>query len=165
VEEEIKSRAKVLKSKFPELSYEDLVQDGYTLVLGILSKGGENAESPSYIFKAINNHYSRKMRRTVDERRRTESLESLIDKENRGRATLPSTDGGIAVANARINSKSIADGDVYSMQNSEVEVYNLLKAGVSREQIPDILGLSGRQFKEVLKNLKSKGKDWLNEEE
>jgi hypothetical protein len=115
------------------------------------------------MFKAINNHYSRKMRKTIDERRRTESLESLIDKERRGRAALPSTDGGIAVANARINSKSIADGDVYSMQNSEVEVYNLLKAGVCKEQIPDILGLSTGQFKEVLRNLKSKGKDWLND--
>ena len=68
------------------------------------------------------------------------------------------------MANAKLNSKAISNGGVFSMKVCEIEVFRLMRAGMTTTQIADELGLDDEQFAKVRRNLHRKGKDWLNEE-
>jgi DNA-directed RNA polymerase specialized sigma24 family protein len=77
VQNGIRSRALYLSNKYPILDYQDLVQDGYLLVLELTRTHGRCPQA--FIMKAINNMFSTKSRKASFYIARNQQLSACKD--------------------------------------------------------------------------------------
>ena len=62
LDKSIKSRARWVSNRYPELRYSDLIQEAYKLIIQIGRKGG--ITDVPYLLQAVYNHYSNLIRKT-----------------------------------------------------------------------------------------------------
>lgn len=142
----IKSRARVLHSQFPFLEYDDLVQDGYVLVLEIRNKHPD--AHIMYIMKAINNYYSNVQDDARYTRSRTTQLSCIPDDLLGGKET--NVDDRIDME--RTNAKLVEKSDTGSAE--EYALYSSIKNfGLDETEALELFGID---YRKIVK--KGKGK-------
>ena len=153
----IKSRAKWISKKYPGLDYDDIIQDGFELVIKLINKNKSEGKqiSDEYILKAINNHFHKMVRNEVYRRKKETSMPAFVDYGIPLNFEIEAWQDAEADFDRKYSRNKLKDIIRAGADPNQCLVYELILDGYSSKEISKLVGKSRKTIDRIIKQIKN----------